>query len=89
MYSRTEILHQRVTKLVTALIGLEQKLRGGSVPDALERLVLRASNGPEAQELMYQESLKDPQLGSVIMALAERAKLEQSKKSKRKGRKRF
>lgn len=76
---RTEKIAQRVTPLVEKLLALEQKSNGGTLGDALERLIVRGSKSEAATALICQEALKNPQLAPFAEALSENAKLRKSK----------
>jgi hypothetical protein len=59
----------RITSLAKSLIALEREKNGGSDADALERLIYRGSNSPEAHKLVLEEATKDPQFAALIPAI--------------------
>jgi hypothetical protein len=79
---RTQVLHQRISKLIESLIALEQKNLGGSKADALERLIIKASSSGAALELIAEEAGKDPAFGPLFKRLTEHTELKQRHKSR-------
>lgn len=78
---RTEKIAQRVTPLVAKLLELEQKENGGTPGDALERMIIRASNSEAAKKLIIEEARQHPLLSPLVEKLTEDGQFQKSKKT--------
>lgn len=64
----------RVSPLVKSLILLEKKTNGGGEGDAVERLILKASDSAAAQDLIIKEAAKNPETAAAFRAYERRFK---------------
>jgi hypothetical protein len=82
---RTYLVRQRVPDLTAKLLEVERKLYGGSESDALERLVLRGSQHPDALAILLEETQKDPKQAIVLSALKSLSPRDEPGLKQRKG----